>query len=95
LGHVGFNDGKTYEQGRPGYPEEALRFFADHFRIEPGSRVLDLGAGTGKLTRHLLAFGADVVAVEPSESISSSRRSTGPERALASTRPSSSCRSDT
>lgn len=33
--------------------------------IGPGSRVLDLAAGTGKLTRELLACGAHVVAVEP------------------------------
>ena len=33
--------------------------------IAPGDPVLDLGAGTGKLTRALLAFGVDVVAVEP------------------------------
>src|SRR6185436_11048840 len=34
--------------------------------LPPGAqRVLDLGAGTGKLTRELLALGLDVVAVEP------------------------------
>ncbi len=33
--------------------------------LEPGRRVLDLAAGTGKLTRSLVATGADVVAVEP------------------------------
>ncbi len=55
-----------YEQHRPEYPEEALRWAADELGLEPGvSRVLDLGAGTGKLTRGLVALGFDVVAVEP------------------------------
>jgi SAM-dependent methyltransferase len=33
--------------------------------VRPGRRVLDLGAGTGMLTRHLLARGAEVIAAEP------------------------------
>ena len=47
--------------GRPGYPLEAIR------ACLPGAakRVLDLGAGTGKLTVGLLTLGLDVVAVEP------------------------------
>jgi SAM-dependent methyltransferase len=53
----------VYERGRPGYPEAALDWL---LRDEP-ARVLDLGAGTGKLTRQLSARGLDVVAVEPSE----------------------------
>jgi SAM-dependent methyltransferase len=52
-----------YEQARPSYPEEAVDWL-----LPPGTgRVLDLGAGTGKLTRQLLAKGWDVVAVEPSD----------------------------
>ena len=38
---------------------------AAELRLAPGDPVLDLAAGTGKLTRALLAFGLDVVAVEP------------------------------
>lgn len=53
----------TYERGRPPYPAEALDWL-----LPPGARrVLDLGAGTGKLTRQLVARGLDVVAVEPLE----------------------------
>ncbi len=53
----------AYERGRPGYPDEALDWL-----LPPGARrVLDLGAGTGKLTRLLVGRGLDVVAVEPSE----------------------------
>ena len=54
-----------YERYRPEYPEEALRWLADRLELLPGARVLDIGAGTGKLTRGLAALGLDVVAVEP------------------------------
>jgi SAM-dependent methyltransferase len=53
----------AYERGRPPYPPEAV----DWLLPEGASRVLDLGAGTGKLTRQLLDRGLDVIAVEPSE----------------------------
>lgn len=51
----------TYERGRPGYPAEAVA----RLGLGPGSTVVDVGAGTGKLTRALAARGAQVVAVEP------------------------------
>jgi SAM-dependent methyltransferase len=54
-----------YERHRPEYPEEALRWAVEQVRLEPGARVLDVGAGTGKLTRGLVALGFEVVAVEP------------------------------
>ncbi|MCW2616663.1 MAG: class SAM-dependent methyltransferase [Frankiales bacterium] len=53
----------VYERSRPAYPVEAVRWL-----LPTGAqRVLDLGAGTGKLTAVLLDLGLDVVAVEPSE----------------------------
>jgi SAM-dependent methyltransferase len=54
-----------YERHRPDYPEEALRWAADQLGLAPRARVLDVGAGTGKLTRGLVALGFEVVAVEP------------------------------
>jgi SAM-dependent methyltransferase len=55
----------AYERHRPDYPEEALRWAVDRLGLSGSARVLDLGAGTGKLTRGLVALGFDVVAVEP------------------------------
>lgn len=54
-----------YERHRPEYPQAALRWAAERLRLGPGARVLDVGAGTGKLTRGLVAAGFDVIAVEP------------------------------
>ncbi len=50
-----------YERGRPGYPPAAIAWLLGSQPLE----VLDLGAGTGKLTGALLAAGHRVVAVEP------------------------------
>jgi SAM-dependent methyltransferase len=53
----------AYERGRPGYPVAAVSHFVD--RLPARATVLDLAAGTGKLTRPLLAAGLSVIAVEP------------------------------
>ena len=55
----------AYERGRPEYSTEAIAKLVEELRIGPGTRVLDLAAGTGKLTRALLPSGAEIVAVEP------------------------------
>lgn len=55
----------SYEVGRPTYPPKAGARLARELRLGPGSAVLDLAAGTGKLTALLVGTGADVVAVEP------------------------------
>jgi SAM-dependent methyltransferase len=55
---------ETYERSRPLYAESAIDWVEGRL---PFGRVLDLGAGTGKLTRQLVARGTDVVAVEPGD----------------------------
>ena len=64
----GFADAaEAYERGRPGYPPAAVEHLCDVLGIGPGRAVLDLAAGTGKLTQLLVPTGAEVVAVEPVE----------------------------
>jgi SAM-dependent methyltransferase len=58
---------EAYERGRPEYPVEAIAWAAEELDLRPGRAVLDLAAGTGKLTRALVATGARVIAVEPGE----------------------------
>ncbi|MER7706941.1 class I SAM-dependent methyltransferase [Kitasatospora sp. NPDC097605] len=52
----------AYAEHRPDYAQAAVRWALE---AAPGLRVLDLGAGTGKLTATLVELGAEVVAVEP------------------------------
>ncbi|MFJ1969257.1 class I SAM-dependent methyltransferase [Streptomyces sp. NPDC087903] len=65
----------AYAEHRPDYARAAVRW-----ALEPasGPRVLDLGAGTGKLTTTLVALGADVVAVEPDPAMLTELRRTLP-----------------
>ncbi|HEY2600084.1 MAG TPA: methyltransferase domain-containing protein [Thermoleophilaceae bacterium] len=55
----------VYERGRPAYAPAVVGALCAELGLTAGAPVLDLGAGTGKLTCALLDFGLDVVAVEP------------------------------
>src|ERR1700676_5785715 len=55
----------AYERGRPEYAPAVVGALVAELAIPPHARVLDLGAGTGKLSRALLAAELDVLAAEP------------------------------
>ncbi|HZE32997.1 MAG TPA: class I SAM-dependent methyltransferase [Actinoallomurus sp.] len=59
----------AYAAERPGYPDAAIRWALEPVSARTPLRVLDLAAGTGKLTQGLLRTGAEVVAVEPDQAM--------------------------
>ncbi len=55
----------AYDRGRPSYPDAAVAWLVG----DRPATVLELGAGTGKLTQRLVAAGHDVHATEPDEAM--------------------------
>jgi SAM-dependent methyltransferase len=70
---------ELYDRVRPGYPPEAIAWFTRVLGLEQRRTVVDLAAGTGKLTGALLSTGARVVAVEPSEGMLAVLRKAAPQ----------------
>lgn len=60
---------KLYSKARPGYPQAALDYIMVHCHLDKGSKVADLGAGTGISARALADQSCNVTAVEPNESM--------------------------
>ena len=58
-------DALDYDELRPEYAPEAVAWVAERCGIGPGSRVVDLAAGTGRLSGRFVQLGVDVIAVEP------------------------------
>lgn len=74
---------EAYERGRPDYPPEAIAYLARELDLRPRRVVVDLAAGTGKLTRPLARLGCEVIAVEPLDEMRAAIGDTA--RALAGT----------
>src|SRR5215212_8196255 len=69
----------VYEESRPGYPADAVRWLVAQLRLGPGAAVVDLAAGTGKLTRLLTPTGASVIAIEPVDEMRDALGRTSPD----------------
>ena len=66
-----------YARARPGYPTAAVEWLLE---AAPGREVVDLAAGTGKLTEAIVESGASVVAVEPDDEMRATLRAGAPGR---------------
>ncbi|GAA4635119.1 class I SAM-dependent methyltransferase [Actinoallomurus vinaceus] len=76
----------AYAAERPDYPDAALRWALEPVADRTPLRLLDLGAGTGKLTEGLLRYTETVTAVEPDPAMLAELRERLPEvRALEGT----------
>ncbi len=70
-----------YDRARPGYPAEALEDVVRLCRLAASSRVLEVGCGTGQLTRDLAPLGAAIHALEPGRSLAAiARENLAPNR---------------
>lgn len=67
---------ELYEQVRPSYPQSLVEVVLAHAQLEPGDRILDVGAGTGKATRLFAGRGHEIVALEPSPQMAGVARAT-------------------
>jgi SAM-dependent methyltransferase len=64
---------RDYERGRATYPDEAVSWL-----VAGARRVVDLGAGTGKLTAALVSRGLEVLALEPQHAMAVQLRRSAP-----------------
>jgi SAM-dependent methyltransferase len=69
----------AYDRARPSYPSDAIAWLVNGLGIGPGRQIVDLAAGTGKLTSLIAGTGAELIAVEPVASMRDRLRERLPE----------------
>jgi SAM-dependent methyltransferase len=69
----------AYDAARPSYPRDAVAWLTGNLGIGPGRVVIDLAAGTGKLTALIAGAGANLIAVEPVRAMADRLRARLPE----------------
>jgi SAM-dependent methyltransferase len=72
-------EAEAYERGRPSYPPDAVAWLSGALEIAAGRTVADVAAGTGKLTRLIAPYGAEIIAVEPVDGMRAVLRVTVPD----------------
>jgi len=75
LANAYTNKSEIYASARPLYPHEAITFIHRQFDLSQGLPVVDVGAGTGILTRQLAATGLPMIGVEPDEQMLATAKS--------------------
>src|SRR5512142_1423904 len=79
----GFTRADRYDRSRPEYPALAVDALCARLGIGSDSAVVEVGAGTGKMTRLLLSRAGYVVAVEPMPAMRRHLRETLPQAMVA------------
>jgi SAM-dependent methyltransferase len=76
-------DPSAYALGRPAYPEAVYDVLRDRCHLNDGTRVLEIGPGTGLATQRFLSLGAPVTGVEPNPTLAAFLRRALPDADLA------------
>lgn len=58
-----------YDQFRPGYPDQLIRELVSRGELNQNSRILEVGAGSGKATRQFVEMGLRLTCIEPGEKL--------------------------
>jgi len=58
-----------YDKFRPGYPEETIRIIIERANLSHGSKVLEIGSGSGKATAQFADFDFEMLCIDPGEDL--------------------------
>ena len=77
---IGFSVGaELYQQARPSYPQSISKWLLKNLHLSNESKLIDLGAGTGKFIPYLSQISTHVIAIEPIQAMLQQLQNTFPE----------------